>query len=199
MTKLLIASRNPGKIHELRALLAGLDLEVLDLHMLGLYLDVEEHGVTYVENAAHKATVFAEVSKCWSLADDSGLEVDALDGAPGIRSARLAGPGKSDQERRTHLLELLVGHAEPWTARFQCAVVLANPTGGVDTAHGTCEGQIISDERGELGFGYDPIFHLAEFDKTMAELTMDEKNRLSHRAIATKQLIAVIKEKLGVK
>jgi XTP/dITP diphosphohydrolase len=198
MTKLLLASRNPGKIHELRSLLAGIGLELVDLQSLGLYLDVEERGDTYFENAAHKAMVFAELSKCWALADDSGLEVEALDGAPGIRSARLAGPGKSDQERRNYLLELLEGHAEPWTARFQCSVVLANPAGGIDTAHGTCEGRVIAQERGEHGFGYDPIFHLAEIDKTMAELTIDEKNRLSHRARAVEAIIPIIKEKLGV-
>jgi XTP/dITP diphosphohydrolase len=199
MTKLLIASRNPGKIHELSALLAGLGPEIVALQMLGLYLDVEERGDTYLENAEHKARVFAEVSKCWALADDSGLEVDALDGAPGPRSARLAGPGKTDQERRTHLLKLLEGHDEPWTARFQCAIVLANPEGGIDTAHGTCEGRIIATERGELGFGYDPIFQLAEMDKTMAELTMDEKNRLSHRAKAVMQILPVLKKRLGMK
>lgn len=198
MTKLLIASRNPGKVLEIRALLERLDLEVVDLEVLGLYLDVEEHGDTYLKNAEYKARVFSEVSSCWTLADDSGLEVDALDGAPGPLSARLAGPGRSDSDRRAYLLELLSGHPVPWSARFQCAIVLASPEGMIDTAHGTCEGRIIDEERGEHGFGYDPIFLLSDIDMTMAELRMEEKNRHSHRAKAVKELIPVIKERLVV-
>jgi XTP/dITP diphosphohydrolase len=198
MTKLLIASRNPGKVLEIRALLERLDLEVVDLEVLGLYLDVEEHGDTYLKNAEYKARVFSEVSSCWTLADDSGLEVDALDGAPGPLSARLAGPGRSDSDRRAYLLELLSGHPVPWSARFQCAIVLASPEGMIDTAHGTCEGRIIDEERGEHGFGYDPIFLLSDIDMTMAELRMEEKNRHSHRAKAVKELIPLIKLKLGI-
>lgn len=198
MTKLLIASRNPGKVLEIRSLLEWLALEIVDLEILNLSTHVEESGDTYRKNAEQKARVFSEVSSCWTLADDSGLEVDALNGAPGPLSARLAGPGRSDGDRRTHLLELLKRHAEPWKARFQCTVVLASPEGVLNSAHGTCEGRIIDEERGEHGFGYDPIFLLAGVDKTMAELTMEEKNRLSHRAKAVKGIIPVIKESLGV-
>lgn len=198
MNKLLIASKNPGKVQEIRALLKGIDLEVVDLETLGLSIDVEEHGDTYLKNAEHKARVFADVGSCWTLADDSGLEVDALEGAPGPFSARLAGPGRSDGDRRAYLLELLDGHTPPWTARFQCAIVLASPDGEIDSAHGSCEGRIITDELGEHGFGYDPIFLLTEIDKTMAELSMEEKNRLSHRAKAIKALIPIIKERLGL-
>jgi XTP/dITP diphosphohydrolase len=198
MTKLLIASKNLGKVLEMRALLKGINLEVVDLEALGISIDVEEHGDTYLKNAEHKARVFSEVSSCWTLADDSGLEVDALEGAPGPFSARLAGPGRSDSDRRAYLLELLGEHPPPWTARFQCAIVLASPEGEIDSTHGTCEGHIIREERGDHGFGYDPIFLLAEIDKTMAELTMEEKNRLSHRAKAVKMLIPLIKQRLGV-
>lgn len=198
MTRLLIASRNAGKIAEIRSLLEGLDLELTDPVSLGLLLDVEEHGESYLENAQQKALVYSQASSSWALADDSGLEVDVLEGAPGPLSARLAGPGKNDGDRRAHLLKLLEEHSKPWKARFQCSVVLAGPTGSLDVASGTCEGQIINLERGEHGFGYDPIFLLAGTDKTMAELTMEEKNRLSHRAKAVKGLIPVMKERLGV-
>jgi len=110
----------------------------------------------------------------------------------------LAGPGRSDGDRRTFLLDLLKQHPEPWTARFKCTIALANPKGSMDIASGICEGRIIPTERGEHGFGYDPIFLVAGTDHTMAELPMEEKNRLSHRAKAVKELLPVIRERLGV-
>ncbi len=198
MPKLLIASENPGKIVEFRALLKALRLELVDPGMLGQHVKVIEQPDSYLENAKRKASAYAETSGLWTIADDSGLEVDALDGAPGALSARLAGPGRSDGDRRIFLLDLLKQHPKPWIARFKCTIALANPKGPMDIARGICEGRIIPTERGEHGFGYDPIFLVAGTDHTMAELTMKEKNRLSHRAKAVKELIPVIKERFGV-
>lgn len=185
--KLLIATSNPGKVRELEALLGDLHLDLILPADLDLNLKVEEDGHTYAENAAKKATAFAEASGLISLADDSGLEVDALDGAPGIYSARyLSKPGASDADRRAYLLENL--HAtkapRPWRAHFHAAVAIKIPGKAVQFAEGNCPGEIIPEERGTGGFGYDPIFLLSESGRTMAELDDREKNRLSHRARA---------------
>jgi XTP/dITP diphosphohydrolase len=190
MPKLLIATNNPGKLVEFQALLAGLDLELVTPAQLGLLLEVEENGQTYAENAAVKALAFARASKLVSLADDSGLEVEALGGEPGIRSHRFAPqPEASDADRRAYLLERLSGHPRPWSARFFCTVAIAVPEvekgkSFVRYAEGACPGEVIPEERGENGFGYDPIFLIPEMNRTMAELNMEEKNRLSHRARA---------------
>jgi XTP/dITP diphosphohydrolase len=148
-------------------------------------LDVVEDGQTYQENAARKALAFARAAEMLSLADDSGLEVDALDGLPGLHSARFSPlKGASDQDRRRLLLQKLHGKPQPWQARFRCVVALGNAAGELWFAEGLCPGVIIPEERGQGGFGYDPVFLLPEFDKTMAELSLEEKNRLSHRARA---------------
>jgi XTP/dITP diphosphohydrolase len=194
--KLLLASQNPGKLDELHDLLKGLALELIQPSNLGLSLDIVEGVDSYRQNAAAKALAYAKAAGIWTLADDSGLEVDALDGAPGLRSARLAGPGRSDADRREHLLHLLIPYSRPWRARFQCTIALASPGGALSFTSGSCEGEIIPTERGEHGFGYDPIFLLQASDKTMAELAQDEKNRLSHRAKAVNELIPVILERL---
>jgi XTP/dITP diphosphohydrolase len=186
MRKLLIATTNKGKIRELLAILADLPLELVTPTDINLHLDVKEDGYTYAENAAKKALAFARASGLIALADDSGLEVDALDGAPGLYSARYSSkPGASDADRRAFLLQNLNGKPRPWTARFQATVAIANPAGGVELAEGTCTGEIIPTERGMGGFGYDPIFFLSEIGLTMAELPEESKNRLSHRARAT--------------
>jgi len=185
--KLLIATNNPGKVHELWALLGDLHLDLIRPADLGLDLHVDEDGHTYAENAAKKALAFAEASGLISLADDSGLEVDALDGAPGIYSARyLSKPGASDSDRRAYLLEnLRAGKTpRPWRAHFHAAVAIKIPGKAVRFAEGDCPGEIIPEERGTGGFGYDPIFLLSESGRTMAELDDREKNRLSHRARA---------------
>jgi len=189
MRKLLIATNNSGKRRELLVLLVGLDLELVTPADLGLALEVEETGATYAENAALKAAAFARASGLPALADDSGLEVDALDGRPGLHSARFAPwHGATDVDRRRLLLERLQAFSRPWTARFRCVTALALPgaddSGDVRLAEGVCPGEIIPEERGADGFGYDPVFLLAELGRTMAELTMEEKNRLSHRARA---------------
>lgn len=189
MTKLLLATQNKGKIKELQDLLLGLGAELIIPEDLDLDLDIEESGITYLDNATKKAAAYAQKSNLISLADDSGLEVEALAGAPGIFSARFSPkPGANDQDRRHYLLKQLQGHARPWTARFRCTVVLAAPGGETQFADGLCPGEIIPEERGDRGFGYDPIFLVDKIGKTMAELSITEKNQLSHRALAVRSL-----------
>ena len=187
MKQLLIATNNKGKIKELQDLLQDTGAELITPAQINLDLDVVEDGNTYAENAAKKAVAFARVSGLVSLADDSGLEVDALDGAPGLYSARYGavdGYKLSDAERRAVLIKNLVNEPRPWTARFHATIAVALPNGDTQLAEGFCEGEIIPEERGTGGFGYDPIFLLSQLGKTMAELSMSEKNRLSHRARA---------------
>jgi len=196
MNKLLIATNNPGKVQELHELLQGMDVELVTPAQIGLELDVIEDGLTYAENATKKAVAFAKASNLISLADDSGLEVDALNGAPGLYSARYGstnGEKLSDADRRKFLLGNLQDKPRPWTARFHATIAIAIPSGDVHLAVGICEGEIIPTERGTGGFGYDPIFLLPELGKTMAELSMDEKNRLSHRAKAVMNTKDVLK------
>lgn len=194
MNTLLIATTNPGKISELRALLQGLELDLVTPNMLGLNLHVVEDGKTYAENAVRKAQAFCMASGLPSLADDSGLEVDALDGAPGLHSARYhPDPLAGDAERRSMLLEALVGKPQPWIAHFHCTVVIAPPNGNLILGDGKCPGIIISEERGTGGFGYDPIFLLEEAGLTMAELPASEKNKISHRARAVQAVIPALR------
>lgn len=183
--KLLLSTNNKGKLRELQSILADLPLDLLMPANLNLHLDVDEDGATYAENAAKKALAFARASGLTCLADDSGLEVDALNGAPGLYSKRYSSkPDATDSDRRAFLLQNLTGKPRPWTARFRATVAVAGPEGGVEWAEGICEGQIIPEERGTGGFGYDPIFLLDDMDQTMAELSEETKNRLSHRARA---------------
>jgi len=196
MNKLLIATKNQGKIKELHELLDDMGIKLVTPSQIGLDLDVIEDGLTYAENAAKKAIAFAHASGLVSLADDSGLEVDALDGAPGLYSARYGstnGEKLSDAERRNYLLGKLQGKSQPWTARFHATIAIAIPNGDVQLAEGICPGEIIPEERGSGGFGYDPIFLLPELGKTMAELSTDKKNRLSHRARAVMNAKGIIK------
>lgn len=195
MQKLLIATGNKGKIKEIQALLNGLDVELVTPKDLGLEMDIEEDGATYEENAGKKARVYSQASGLIALADDSGLEVDALSGEPGLYSARYSGkPGASDSDRRAYLLEKLKEKPRPWTARFHATVAVATPNGLVQFAEGNCCGEIIPEERGANGFGYDPIFFIPEKNCTMAELSMDEKNRLSHRALAVKHALPILQK-----
>jgi len=197
--RLLLATNNPGKVAEIKALLRGLGLELLTPEELGLQLDVAEDGRTYAENATKKARAFSKASGLVSLGDDSGLEVDALSGRPGLHSHRFAPqPHASDADRRHYLLEQLRDQPHPWTARFQATVAIATPAGGLHLAVGWCEGEIIPEERGRNGFGYDPIFFFPELGRTMAELKMDEKNRLSHRARAVQNAIPILREIFAV-
>lgn len=196
--KLLIATNNQGKLKEIRAILQDLEFELVSPADLGLELEVEEDGQTYAENATKKALAFSQASGLNVLADDSGLEVDALDGAPGLHSARYSTlPNASDADRRATLLLNLSRYPRPWTARFRATVAFARPGSGVILAEGTCPGEIILEERGTGGFGYDPIFLVTGTNQTMAELEMDEKNRLSHRGQALWNAIPSLVELLG--
>ncbi len=185
MSKLLVASSNPGKLREIREILRDLELTMVTPGELGIHLDVEECGSTYRENAALKARAFEQASGLLTLADDSGLEVDALGGLPGLHSARFSPkPGAADADRRALLLQRLSSYPPPWPARFRCVVAIATPQQDIRFAEGVCEGEIIDMERGTNGFGYDPIFSLPGTGRTMAELPAEEKNRVSHRARA---------------
>ncbi len=207
MTKLLIATNNQGKLLEIQALLNDLNVEILTPAQIGLNLEVDETGQTYTENATLKGITFAQASGLLTLADDSGLEVQALNGLPGVISARFAPiANATDADRRAYLLQRLDGKPRPWPARFRCIVALVvpgyndpsgSPASGLRYAEGICLGEIIPTERGENGFGYDPIFLLPELGRTMAELTMEEKNRLSHRARAIRAALPILIEMIG--
>lgn len=193
--KLLIATNNQGKVEEMQALLTGLNAELVTPAQAGIDLHVTEDGSTYAENAEKKALAFAAASGLISLADDSGLEVDALGGAPGLYSARYLGkPNATDHDRRMYLLANLEGQPRPWLARFRAAVAIAVPGGSVQTLEGACPGEIIPEERGTSGFGYDPIFLIPELGRTMAELGMDDKNRISHRARAVMKARPILEQ-----
>ena len=193
MIKLLLATNNKGKLAELRSLLNGLELELLSPAEMGLKVEVKERGTNYLENAVLKAAIFAQASKIWTLADDSGLEVEALNGAPGLFSARYSPqPGATDRDRRRYLVEQLKDHPQPWKATFYSVVAMVGPEGSPIVTRGTCQGEIIAEGRGRGGFGYDRIFQLDGSDLTMAELSPEQKNELSHRAIALGKLIPVL-------
>lgn len=194
MNKLLIATNNKGKVKELQELLKALDVQLITPADINLNLDVVEDGTTYQENASKKAIAFAQASGLVSLADDSGIEVDALNGAPGLYSARYSPkPNADDADRRAYLLQNLKDKPMPWKAHFHATIAIATPQGNVQFAEGNCYGEIIPQERGTGGFGYDPIFLLPELGRTTAELTMEEKNRLSHRALAVMDAMPILK------
>ena len=187
-TKLLLATSNPSKLDEYRVLLSGVNVTLVTPPEQGLEGQPEETGETFEENALLKARYYAQASGLLSLADDSGLEVDALGGEPGVHSARYAGEGATDADRVLLLLSRLKGvPAERRTARFQCVVALAWPEGATETFHGSCEGQIAGEPRGNSGFGYDPVFCVPELGKSFAELEPDVKNQRSHRAEAARK------------
>lgn len=188
MEKLLLATGNPGKAREYRELLHGLRYRIATPSDIGISGEVEESGATFEDNARLKATTMAAASGLLTLADDSGLEVDALGGEPGTRSRRFAGEGASDRARIDLLLGRMAG--VPWperAARFRCVIAIAEPGGAVETRSGECAGLIALSPAGETGFGYDPVFYIPELGRTMAQLTMEEKNRVSHRGRAGRQ------------
>ena len=192
---LLVASANPGKIREIKAILNSPELTILSAKDTGITINVAETGRTYEENAWLKAEAYQKASGLIVLADDSGLEVDALNGEPGIYSARYAAiPNASDADRRRYLLEQLKGKPQPWPAHFHCTAVLAGPQGRLAAAEGRCDGLIIPKERGSGGFGYDPIFFIPEEAGTMAELTEGRKNQISHRARALQALFPALQQ-----
>jgi XTP/dITP diphosphohydrolase len=189
--QLLIATNNRGKLVEYQAIFADQQLELLTLRDVGIDWDVDETGETFAENAALKARAYGEASGLATLADDSGLEVEALGGFPGVRSARWAGP--SDADRNAALLARLAEvPAAPRGARFVCEAMLRLPDGREFTARGEVEGRILEAPRGANGFGYDPLFLIESLGRTAAELTREEKNRLSHRGRAAAGLVGVL-------
>lgn len=194
MLKLLLATNNQGKIHEFRSLLKDCGVELITPSQLNLKLDVREDGRTYEENARFKAEAFASISGLLTLADDSGLEVDALNGEPGIRSSRYAGVGARDSDKVVYLLNKLKDiPLEKRTAHFCCVIALVYPQGKLEYFKGSCDGLITTQPRGANGFGYDPIFLFPDLNKTMAELTEEVKNKMSHRARAAQKTCLVLK------
>ncbi|MDO8754111.1 MAG: RdgB/HAM1 family non-canonical purine NTP pyrophosphatase, partial [Anaerolineales bacterium] len=177
MNKLLIATNNNGKVIELQDLLKDTGIRLLTPVDINLSLEVDEDGNTYAENSSKKALAFAQASGLISLADDSGLEVDALGGQPGVFSSRFGGPDATDRDKYLRIVELLEGVPdEKRTARFRAAVAIATPTGETVIVEGKCEGRIAREPSGEGGFGYDPIFFIPEVGQTMAEVPSDVKN-----------------------
>jgi XTP/dITP diphosphohydrolase len=190
--RLLLATNNPGKAAEYRALLEGCGWELVTPRDLALDLEVEEPGGDYAENATIKAEAFAKASGLVALADDSGIEVEALGGAPGPLSARFGGD-ISDAQRAALLLERLKGlPPERRSALFRCLIAVARPEGEVSLFEGQCEGWVAEEPRGESGFGYDPVFLLPERGLTLAELPPEEKNAVSHRGRAARQARALL-------
>lgn len=188
--RLLIATTNPGKVREYESLFAGLNLDLVGLKDVGIEIDVEETGDTYAANAELKARVYAQLSGLMTLADDSGLEVAALGGRPGVHSARYA----PDSPARIQKLlnELIAVPADQRAAQFQCVIALATPDGSITTTAGSCDGVIAYEARGTHGFGFDPVFYLPEHSATLAELPEDFKNQISHRAHAAQKMRAIL-------
>ena len=195
MKKIIFATKNIGKLNEFIRLMAKYDLEVLSLIDINYEAEIIEDGITFEENALIKARTIAEQYNFPVIADDSGLIIDALDGAPGVYSAIYAGDHASDDENIVKVLaELADVEASKRTARFVCVLAIVDANGKEIVVSGECEGEILTKKRGLKGFGYDPIFYLPQLGKTMAELSRDEKNALSHRANAFKKFELVAGE-----
>ena len=197
MKKLLLATRNRGKMGELTELLCSVPFELVSLEDMNILEEVDETGATFQENAIIKAREYAHLSGLLTLSDDSGLEVDALSGAPGVISARYGLPTFSDEDRVQFLLSNL--RSVPWekrTARFRCVIAIAKPSGDVNTVEGVVEGIIQYKTEGLGGFGYDPVFHIPGRGCTTAQLTMDEKNTISHRGQAAEKAAEFLRSEL---
>ena len=193
MPKLLLATTNPGKINEYRFLLDGIGYQVVTLAEQGIATMATESGNSYEQNARLKAAACTKLSQLITLADDSGLEVDALGGEPGIHSARFAGKIATDADKVKILLAKLA--SIPWeerTAHFKCVIAIVTPEGKVELCYGECHGIIAFEAKGRNGFGYDPVFYLPEMGKTMAELPMEIKNQISHRGQAARKARQVL-------
>jgi len=196
--KLLLATFNQGKIREYRSLLAGIPYEIVTLADCGIQKEVAETGKTFEENAILKATTLASISCLLTLADDSGLEVDAIGGEPGVRSARYAGEKAKDADNIARLLNRIKDAPDTLrTAQFRCVIAIAEPNGKVELCSGVCQGMIIDEPRGKHGFGYDPVFLVPELGKTMAEMTPGEKNLISHRARAAAKAKELLINRMG--
>lgn len=193
MRCIVVATNNPGKITEIQEILKKLPCEVLPISALETEFHVEEDGQSYAENAIKKAKSAAIRTGRIAIADDSGLEVDALGGAPGIYSARFGGEQLPQSAKNALLLQKLTGISDR-SARFRCVIAVVSPDGRTETSEGICEGTIGAEERGTFGFGFDPLFLVPEYQKTMAELGPDIKNTISHRARALKKLPEILQQ-----
>ena len=194
MKELVLASGNKGKLAEFQRLLEGLDVQIHSMKEYPEIGEIVEDGSTFAENALIKARAVCKATGKPAMADDSGLAADALNGAPGIYSARFAGEQRSDADNNAKVLQLLEGVEDSKrTARFFCVIAIVLPDGREYTVEGTCEGTILRALRGEGGFGYDPLFYVESLDKTFAELTMEEKNRISHRGHANRKAVEIIR------
>jgi len=191
--KLIIASNNAHKLEEIKAILSGFFDEIVSMREAGIDHETIEDGETFMENAEKKAREIAEISGCCAIADDSGICVDALDGAPGIYSARFSGVHGDDEANNDLLLEKLKGRIDR-SAHYTCAIALARPDGSIVKAEGYLHGEIGHERIGTNGFGYDPLFYLPEYDMTTAQLEPSEKNRISHRAEALHKLVELLKK-----
>lgn len=193
MEKLIFATGNKDKMKEIRMILDGAGYEILSMKEAGIDVDIVEDGKTFEENAIIKAKAISEIAGCVVLADDSGLEVDAMGGAPGIYSARFEGVDTPYEIKNKIIMDKLEGlPEEERTARFVCAIAAAWPDGRVETRRGTIEGVIAHEPAGENGFGYDPIFYVPEYGKTTAQLDPEEKNKISHRGKALRMIKEVL-------
>lgn len=195
--QIVFATGNEGKMREIRAILADIGCEILSMKEAGIQADIVENGTTFEENAVIKAKAVASYTDAIVLADDSGLEIDYLNGEPGIYSARYLGEDTSYRVKNQNLIDRLQGVPdEKRTARFVCAIAAAFPDGTSVVARGTIEGRIGYEERGEGGFGYDPIFYVPEYGRSTAELSAEEKNAISHRGKALRRMKEELKDKL---
>lgn len=193
--KLVIATKNQGKLDEFKKILEPLNIEVFSLKDFPQIGEIEENGETFKANALIKAQTVNKLTGLVSLADDSGLEVDFLEGLPGVYSARFAGEPKDDKANNMKLLSLLEGvPIEKRTARFKCAIAIIDGEGKEYLVEGSCEGLIIDQEKGKEGFGYDPLFYVPLYQKTFAQLEMETKNKISHRGKATEKAIKTLNE-----
>lgn len=185
--KVIIASNNKNKIREFKKIFEGTEFELVSLKEAGFDIDVEENGVTFEENAIIKATTIAKSLNCYAIADDSGLCCDGLNGEPGVRSARYAGDQHNDDDNNRKLMEN-IKNVSNRVARYVCAICFSNPNGEYVTTEDYCEGVIVDEPKGYNGFGYDPYFYIDKFKRTMAEITLEEKNTISHRSKALEKM-----------
>ena len=196
MATLLIATRNAGKLEEISRLIAGAPIQTVSLADVGVDREVDETGETFEANSTLKASTYARLSGLPTLADDSGLEVDALGGEPGVRSSRYAGDDATDADRVAFLLGRLQNEGRgPWRARFRCVIAIAWRHDEVELHSGVCEGMVIDTPRGSNGFGYDPVFLIPDLGRTMAELSSVEKNRVSHRGMAVRKAATALRSR----
>lgn len=194
--KVVLASNNPNKLREMQAILSPLGWQVLCMKDLGLSVDPEENGNTFEENSLIKSKAVMEAAGIPAIADDSGIQVDALNGDPGVHSARYGGDDCPDDEARNQLLLKNMEHEQARTGRFVSVITMAQPDGTVVSARGELEGEILREEKGDGGFGYDPLFYIPSEGCTMAELTAERKNQISHRAVALRNFVNAWTERM---